>query len=345
MPSRVIDDATAVAPWSVFEADGVTPAADLAVAAVPGAFPLRPGPHVRLSGGTASSGSFASRAFAPAEDLSGFEELRLVWRAAPAAGPGADAPFWGELQFGSAALLVGDPGNTWRRRLPVGTRPEWQTLRLSLEGLPAAARSAVSELRLTVLDDTRPFRADIAVILAARPAIPADVDEALMAALHQRLSLGGAPVPAEVQVAGAGPGNARPLISVIPYGIRFGGDGRDGAETASDFDGAGYSLRAPPLPVDLAFAVEALAGNRADQAAMVDFVLGALPVRGSLLVAGQAFGCDWIDEPTPASGGFPIDRQLLHYRVRAWRDGGSPRPVRTVDTIVETLEQRESVDG
>jgi hypothetical protein len=330
--------------WNAVEPDGVSPSATLSVTPSLLQHPLIAGAALRISGGAGALGHRV-RIDPGGVDLTASDQVRLLWRPSVPAGLQSGAPFWAELRMGSVALPAGAPGNDWHRRIPAAAPARWETVGISLDGLAPMVRSAVSDLQIICIDDGRAFTADIAAVLAGRPALPEDVETALTARLDQRLMLGGAAVPAEVQRAGVAPAPTRPLIAILPYQIRHARERASPAPSATDFVTDGYSLRPPPTPWDLQFAIEALAETRAEQAAMIDFVIEALPPVGALLVAGRSVSIEVIDEPELASGGFDIERQLLHYRVRGWRDGGPVRPVRPVDVVDVEVDTREMSNG
>jgi hypothetical protein len=343
----IIDDMAAPLQWSAVAADGVTPSLSLTVAASSAVHPLIGMPSLHIAGGSGARDHRARRSLADL-DLAPFDELRLLWRATPGAGPdspASPADFWAEIRLGAAALPVGAPGNAWQRFLPVPEPGVWEMVRLSLDDLPAGVRGAVNDLHIVCTADDRDFSADLAAILAVRPGLSEDVDSALLANLNLALALAGVPVPAEVRVAGSAAAGTRPLFSVVPYCMRYARERSRPGERAVDFTAGGYRLRPSPSPWDLHYAVEALADTRAEQAAMLDFATAVLPTEGALLVAGQRAGIEAIDAPDPHSGGFAIERALLHYRVRAWGDGGPARPVRPVQDLTLVVEGQERPRG
>lgn len=339
-----LGDVSLPATWNALEPDGVTPSTALSATASPFRHPLIDSLALRIRGGRGAR-DHRVRTNPGGVGLAAFDQLRIVWRPSIMAGPSSGAPFWLQIRLGSAALPVGAPGNDWHRVLPVVSAARWDCAVLSLGNLAPAVASAVTDILIICVDDRRAFTADIAAILAVRPALVEDVEDALTARLDQVLTLGGGLVPAEVQRAGFPPSATRPLIAILPYTLRHARERSSPGEAAADFVTDGYSLRPPPVPWDLYFAIEALADTRADQATLIDFVIGALPPVGALLVAGQRVSIETIDEPEPASGGFDIGRQLLHYRVRAWRDGGPARPVHPVDTVEVDVDIREMSHG
>ncbi|PTS90387.1 hypothetical protein DBR17_01550 [Sphingomonas sp. HMWF008] len=279
-----------------------------------------------------------------AVDLAPWPELRITLNADVATGARPDSPFFLELRLGSAAAPIGAAGNDWHRRLPIERAGAWETARLSLADLPAPVRAATTQIELRCVSDT-PFTARIDQLVASRPSFPSDIDDALLALLDQRISIGGTPVSAQVMSAGGALPGALPLILIQPYDLRPASqrDAVDGGP--SDFTAGGaMRLRGASDPFELDYAIEARAATRAEQAAIVDFLIGALPRQGPLAVNGTILHAEW---RTPPDGlhSFPIERQLIHLRVTAWRERSAPvviRPVKSVSTIIDS---RETADG
>jgi hypothetical protein len=337
-----MDDASA---WSTFEPDGVTPSSALSRTVDTATFHHgEDRASLRVIGTTGASQHRLSRAIASL-DLQPFDEIRLAIRGDRLASTAPGRPFYLELRLGSAAAPSDTVANPWHRLLPVdGNR--WQVIRLSLADLPNAARSAADRIQLRCVDASLGFTVFLDDLIACRHEPSVDVDAALLRRLHNHVELEGQPVPAQVHVAGAALPSTRPLILIHPYAARFAELRRQGAETEGDFTTDGYSLWPAATPWDLYYAVEALAADRSQQAALIDFILAALPPRGSLTAGNFALPCESVPATEAVAGdGFAAERLLLHYRVATWQESGAPRAVRPAETIRVEMETREVINA
>lgn len=336
----LIDAMQSAAPWVAFAPDGVTPSAALSIAGdAVTPTPSGDGRSIVAARAAPALNHRLRRDVAPV-DLRGWPELRITLQADVATGSRPDSPFFLELRLGSASAPIGSPGNDWHRRLPIDRAGTWGSARLDLADLPMSVRSAADRIELRCVADT-PFTARLDRLVAARPSFPGDVDDALMALLDKRVAIGGTPVAAVVMPAGGAAPATRPLILIQPYALNpaFTRDPVDGGP--SDFTAGGaMRLRAPSEPFELDYAIEALGANRADQAAIVDFLLGTLARQFELESDGASLYARWIAAPE-GERSFAIERQLIHLRITAWRERQAPlvvRPVRTLTTLIESRE-------
>jgi len=341
----VLDSMVDAAPWVAVGPDGATPSDAIACAVDTSVYHLgEDRSSLRIVGTTGAAQHRLIRTIA-AVDLRPFDELRLAIRGDRVAGMRGGQPFYLELRLSSAVAPPDSVTNPWYRLLPV-PGDSWTVVRLSLTDLPDAVRSAVERVQLRCVDARSGFRILLDDLLAVRHEPSVDADAGLIRRLHNRLQLNGQRVPAQVQVAGDALPPGRPLILLHPYTARFAEQRRVGGESEGDYRTDGYSLRPVATPWDLYYAVEALAADRASQAALIDFVLGALPPRGTLPVCGFALPCDNVAPGEAVAGtGFPTRRLLLHYRVATWQESGQPRPVRPAETVRVEIDAREVADA
>lgn len=343
MPILALDALMPLPGWQALQADGVTPSPALAIAEdLLSGTPSGDGRSLTLAFDTTALDHIA-RCTIPAVDLDGFDELRLVFRCDRSAA----SPQFLELRLGSAALPVGSPGNTWHRRVPVAGADRWDVVRFSLSDLPAAVRGALNVLQLQCIDAARSFEFRIDQALAVRQSMLADIEQALFARLHQQATLLGVPVPAELLVAGDPWPATTPCIAIVPLEVRHSPDRSVGSAQRCDFVATGYRIRQAPTAYEASFALEPVAGTRIEQAQLMDFLLHAVPPRGSLRVAANDLSME--TQPPPAlestSHLAPAPRQRLYCRVVAWLDGGAPSLVQPVEGLVTQINWKDSGHG
>jgi hypothetical protein len=337
----VLDSMSSVAGWSLLEADGVTPSAELTLAI--DASLATPGGDTRsavLSASASALDHSFRRTLAAPVDLGAFDELRLVVRADRIAQPGDERPFFLEMRLGSAALPVNAAGNSWHRRLPIARVNTWEVVRLSLDDLPAAVRNATSVFDLRVIDD-EPFECRIDEVIAVRASMLADIETTLVARLHQQIDVDGGPVDAELAVAGEALSATRPAIFIVPYEVRHAPERSVGTGARCDFTVDGYRVRAPAEAYSADYILEARATTRASQSVIVDFLLNAMPPRGEIRVAGLPLAVEAAPSPVLEAQGLQnlsVPRQLLTYRVFAWQESGAMQVVRPTQTVVSQVE-------
>lgn len=323
--------------WTTTTGLGVTPSPLVSISDETADF--HPGPGTvatRIQMEVGATDHRLSRSFA-AQNLSIFSEVRLWIRSSRAAG--TSHPQLMELRLGSAAFPVGHPSNTWSRALPISQANTWEPVRLALDDLAPGVRSAVSSLELRIRDGSVSTVVYLDDLLAARPEMVADVDAALIERLDQRITLAAVPVPAAVANSGAATPGTRPLILVTQYDMRSAQERTSSTRVRSDFTGDGYRIRPNSRGYDLYYAIEALAGSRSDQAAMLEAIVAALPPTGSLDVAGMPVPFEHVTPPPlERMGGDYTGRLFLHYRVSALLDLSGidlVRPVRSVEVNVD----------
>jgi hypothetical protein len=307
-------DATA---WTATAAGGGASAL-VTVTAAAGHRPGVPGIRVTVDGGAV--GDRLERAL-PAADLDDLDDLQVRLRSDRVASP--EGGFGLELALGSAALAVDAGGNTWRRLLPVSTTRRWETVVATVTDLPPAVRSAVSRVRLTVVTD-EPCTVDLSGLGALRYDLLGDVEAALVARLDELVELDGDPVRAVV-APDAPPGGAGAAhLRIRPLAVRPAPERDRTAEVRTDFTPTGFALRPPPQAVDLDYAVDVVAGDRAGQRALVEAIVEQVAPVDTLLVLDRPHTLEWAG-PLGVAGDPPIPSALLRVSA-ARRPTAAPAP-------------------
>lgn len=290
---------------------------------------------IRMETQAGAAGHRIRRSFA-AQNLSPFSELRLWIRCSRASG-GAHPQLF-ELRVGSAALAIDAPMNTWHRLLPVAKSNTWEPLRVTLEDLPTTVRSAMSSIQVRVLDGTTPVVLDLAGLAAVLPEMIVDVDAALYALLDRGVAIGGTPVPAVLAISGGAAPTNRPCILITMYDVRPARE-RTGPPVRCDYTATGYQIRPQSPCYDLYYAIEVLADDREEQAAILTFVLNALPPQDTLDVAAEVAPVEQLTPPPLERMGSSYSNQvILHYRVSSTLDRSSAQLVRPVRNVLLEVE-------
>lgn len=344
MPSIIVDSMDNAAPWSAFAADGVTPSTELS---------LTIDTSKQRLGGATTAGLISATANALNHrlvrnlgplDLSNFGDLRFwIYSNRPADGtPGRQ--FFLEMRLASAAMSLTDPGNTWQRYVPVSQTGVWEPVRVTLNDLPAAVRSAVTVIQLRC--SAVPFQCDIDDLIAVQEEMIADVDAALVLQLNNLLNLGGNPVPAVLHPANGTLTQARPYFEITNYDILWCRERTDSNRPRGDYSDAGYVIRPPSNAWELFYQVTAVADDRATQAQMLEFLLRSLPARGALTVNGAALPMESIMVyPFDQLGGVRTDGLPIFYRISTRQEAGlsdTVLPVKST-TIAADLRSRSTV--
>ncbi len=102
-------------------------------------------------------------------------------------------------------------------------------------------------------------------------------------------------------------------------------------------------MRSAPQAYELGYAIEALADNRADQAAVLDFLLGELQAQGQLRAAGVALTMEAVAPSAPLQIllGVATPRQRLYFRVWAWQEQAAAQLVRPAKTLLLPVDFQE----
>lgn len=333
MAQRILEAMDNAMLWSALAPDGVT--ASTQVSLTDETVVVRygaDGHSGRIDATAAAVNHLLRRTLGAAVDLRPYRELRLWLHASRAATGAATQPFFLELRLGSAALPVDAPGNAWHRYLMVSQVATWELQRLSVEDLAPAVRSAVLTLQLRCLAGV-PFTCYVDDVLAVRDEMVVDVEAALLARLHNLLTLNGAPVPAVVHSPSVTPPGP-PYLRITQLGIEHSNARTPSTSVRSDFSSAGSSLRPAGFAYDLLYSVDAFATTREDEARLLDFALAQLPPRGDLVVNGAPLPLEMTTLPaTELIGGSRGERVGLLYRVLARKDTGVAVLARDVSTV------------
>lgn len=331
MPTLQIDSFDSEAPWQALTpAD--TPSSGI-VFALDGPGPALPanGQSLRVTIAATATGHRIQRTI-PATDLALFPEVRMWCRGERLAGgsAGSAAPFFLEMRLGSAALPVGAPGNDWHRRLPIEPGARWSPVRMVLDDLPVAVRGAVTQLALFVLPGAGSLTVWVDDLRAADPQMVVDADAALVAALDGRLSIGGTPVPAVLDVPGvAAP--VGPFIGIVHYAMTLADTLGGQPQRSADYTVIGHRIYPAPEIWQLHYRIDCTGDSADGQATIVDFVSTTLGMRGVLEIGGVAHRIERLRdiEPCDAQAAGP----LLRYRVTVARQRAGGVAVQPVGDV------------
>lgn len=328
-----MDDLGDLTPWRARTPGG---AASSAIAIERGSVTRLGSPTLKIEATTAAQGHRVERTL-PAVDLRPFSDLELSVQSDRVA-DGSDArPFYLELRLGSAALAIGAQANTWHRLIPIAAANVWQAVPLALDDLADAVRGALTQLRFTVLDAATSFTLHLDRIPALGDELLADVDEALLDRLDGRLVLGGTPVPALVEPAQT-PNS--PFFRLRNYGLRPAPERSPSGGMRTDYTEQGFSIRPPSLPVDVLYAIDAVADDRADAARLLEFAFTGLAASSTLEVAGRPRTVEWVEPPTLSPTEVPA-HPTVYVRVATAQRAGAAReravpPFNRIDVEVDS---------
>lgn len=339
MAQLLLDNMDNASAWDGFEADGTTPSAELTLSDDTTRTRFDPsGTSGLISASVNAAGHMLRRPLADL-DLTDYDQLHLSIFANRRANGSSTHPFYLEVRLASAGMDFSDPGNTWLRYIPVIHTDRWESVRLSLDDLPPAVRTAVNLLQIRCVDATVAFNCNLDHILAVRDEMLGDVDSALYERLHNQFTLNSVPVPGILYIAGSSPPANKPYILITHYSIRFSGDRACSTRVFGDFNAEGYRIRPQAYAYDVFYTVEVSADDRHDEAAVLEFVLQAMPPSGELIINGNPVPFELITPP-PQDGltGFPVDRPLIHYKVAVRQEVGAYQVVRPVDQVVTVVD-------
>jgi hypothetical protein len=332
MSHLVVDDLSDLAPWRARTPDGQ---ASTAIAIERSGRSRLGGPTMAIRGSAGALGHRIERTLA-AVDLGLFADLEL-WVRSDRLADGSDArPFFLELRLGSAQLAVGAGGNTWHRRIPVAAADTWQPVPLALDDLAPEVRGAVTQIRVTCVDASAPFSVELDAIIAVDAELLSDVDAGLVDRLGGRLELDGVAVPAIVEPAAA---STAPFFRIRNYEIRPAEERSPSGGLRTDHTEHGFSIRPPSLAVDLFYAIDAVADERAEAAALLQLAFAELTPRTTLEVAGRPLPVEWVEGPPFELGERP-SQPTVHVKVgtsqraRGAREAAVP-PFNRIDVEVD----------
>jgi hypothetical protein len=259
----------------------------------------------------------------PATDLTNFDEMRL-WLWCSRVGDGTSThPFFLEIRMASATMNLQDAGNTWIRYLPVSQINSWEFVRLDINDLPVQIRSAVNLIQLRCIDATTAFTCYIDDVLAVREEMIGDVDNALLALLHQQVSIAGTTVPAFFVHPENPPTLGIPSIRITQYDIQYDSERTFSVQARSDFTPTVFRLRPRSIGYSLYYAIDVYADTRQHKAQVMEFVLRTLSPASYLFVNGTELPIEWMTiSPLDDTGKWRSDRELLYFKVLTRQDIG-----------------------
>ncbi len=326
--------------WSAFAPDGITPSTELQIST--DATVVRFGKDQRSGRITASSAAqnHLLRRALPALDLSSFDEIRL-WLWSPLVADGSAAqPFFLEVRLGSAAMGIQHPNNKWSRSLAVPQASMWHLARLDLNDLPGEVRSAVNQVQLRCIS-SRAFTCYLDDVLAVREEMIADVDAALLALLHEQISINATAVPAFFVHPENPPTAVIPSIRITQYDIQYNGERTSPVQARSDYSGNGFRLRPASIAYELYYAIDVYADTRQHKAQILEFVLRTIAPYSVLLVNGTQVPIEWATiSPFDDTGRFRSDRELLYFKVLTRQEvGRSEQATPPYQAVTITVDQ------
>ena len=269
--------------WSVLDPDGSASDA-LVVAAVDGRRADRPAIRIEA----AEAAEHTAEVTFDFVDLNPFDDVQLWVRSSVASD--SRVGFVAEVSFGATNLSPTAPSNTWRRLVPITATGTWELMTVSITDLPERVRNRCNQLRVR-LDTARTFTLDLCEFAAVVNTPIADIDQALAALLNEQLVVEDTPVPA-VLTPDPVPGAER-YFRIRHLRATSGADRMRTGERRTDFTDTGFLQRPPIEPLDVDYAVEAVGTTRADQQALVDYLITNIAPSGYLEVNGVNAPMAW----------------------------------------------------
>lgn len=341
MTQLIIDNMDNAGSWTGLAPDGVTPSLELSINDNTSHFRFGDsGTSGFVSGGSGALFHTLRRSL-PDVDLTDYDQLHLAVNANRMADGSSDHPFYLEIRLGSASMGLSEPGNTWIRYLPVFRQNRWESIRLSLEDLPAPIRSAVNLFQIRCIDATAAFGCYIDQILGIKEEMIGDVDRAIEALLHNQFSIGGSPISCELHVAGTTLQASLPYILTTQYRFHFSGERTIDTSVRGNFTPDEYLLKTKVWAYDLFYSIEIMADDRADQAGIMAFVLTVLPPMGELIINGNPVPYEMIDpKRLNDSTAYQEERPLIHYRILVRQEAGASRIVKPAESVVLSVDTK-----
>ncbi len=334
MSVQVVDPMDDVTRWTTVRPDGTSPSGQLTVVNDNETYGTG-GDKVstQLTADGDATGHALRRSLA-AVDLTQFTELRLSIRM-PRSRAATGGRFLLELTLGSAAVALGDPANRWHRLISVGAAARWETLHFSIDDLPASVAGAVTAIQFRCLQPS--FVVNIDDIVAARPQLLIDCDDAVVAALNG-IKVGDTPVSATVRAPEqALPG--APGLNIRHVDARYAPHRLIDAPARRDYTADGFRQVTAGTPYDLDYAISPVAASRSDQALLLEAVLNRLPANGELVVGGEPAPIQLVALPgADRLGGSAAEVPVLTYRIGARTPARVGPPVREVQVIRVSAE-------
>jgi hypothetical protein len=225
-------------------------------------------------------------------------------------------------------MTLTNPGNVWFRYLPIFRAETWELVRITIADLAPQIRSAVNVIELACVDEA-PIECHLDTLLASREEMIGDVEAALAAKLHQRISVGGTAVIAHVHNPDDPTAIVMPNIRIIPRPIVLSGERAVSGESRTDFTDNGFLLRSFGVPYNLYYDIDVFAQNRQHKVEIYDFVLKTLAPRSELIVNGLPVPIELVNPMSePITNQILSERTLLRFKVSAWQPSGTSIPAR-----------------
>jgi hypothetical protein len=328
MPFLTLDSFDLVAPWAALT-PGLAPSGLISLAAEVVGHPKAVNPaSLRASIIGAATGHRIRRAV-PAVDLSNFGRLEFWFQSNMALHGLSSDPLRLQLRLGSAALGLDAPGNLWGRYLVGQTAKGWSFATISLDDLPAAICSGVSQIEFVVAaTDGGTHWLGLDAMLAAAPRMTEDVDQALLQRMDGGLLLGGSPVPARLAPATT----AQPYFRATQFGAKRARERDPVGFRRHERDDLGLISWPAPQAWDLSYRIDPVAATRAELAAMLDYIQARFDT-GCLPVGNRVFRIEKVDAVW--EGDVALSLPPLRYVVSAWAETGSPS--REAPVLISTM--------
>lgn len=331
----LVDAMNNAAAWVALEPDQVTPSTELTVSAETSVFRYgEDGTSLQVVATQQALNHQLHRSLANL-DWGGFDELRLWLRSNRAADGSSTQPFYLELRLASAAMGLAHPNNTWYRYLLIAQAQQWELVRISLQDLPVGVRSAVNLIQIRCIAASFEFVCQIDDLMVVREEMLSDVERALFAQLHHRLTLGGNLVAAFL----AHPGVAEPAfpyIRLARYGLHLVPQGQRSTQERIDFVGDGYTLLPASIGYALFYEIEGRAAAPEESAQLFEFVLQRFSPYGQVLVNNVAHRIELINFAVQEELGPKRAEQFaLRFKVYTRQEVGVPQRVTLAHHEVE----------
>lgn len=277
----------------------------------------------------------ARQALAALTPLDSYPEVRLWLNASRKADGSADCPVYASFQVGRGADVLA----SWP--LLIARSGVWELARLDLSGV---SDRTVDWVGFAWVDPTVSFQLIADDLMAVREEPLADADAAFLALLDGQTAAtdGGPPVPAAIwqdDLDGWAEPETRPYIRLIPYAIDLARDRMNAGEIRGVTAAGKLWVSDPPVPYDLAYAIDVVGGTRAEKARLYEFLLALLFPERTVWVGSELLLLQW--QPAPAAeqpawtsaGSLPAGggRVAVHVRLRTSLQSGARRttaPVR-----------------
>jgi hypothetical protein len=310
--------------WSALAPDGVSPSNALALADETAM--VRFGADHRSVRLTSSTGGLdhTLRRSLPGLNITQFNDIRFWLRGNRLADGSPGRPFYLEVRLASAAMGLNDPGNTWRRFLPITQVDAWDLVILSLDNLPLAVRSAVNMIQFRCVNDSAPFVCFLDDLLAVREEMIGDAESALLALLNEVVAIDGNDVPAFITHPEGTPDQRIPSIRITMYDIQYVRELNSSSRKRRDYTATSFRMAPMSVHYDLYYFIDVYAETRQDKTELMEFVLRTLSPSVALLVNGMQLLLEWVTmDPLDQTGRRRSDRELLYFKVGTRQEVGT----------------------